>query len=102
MQRREGKEYLEAWVNDAINSDATSKEVYESLVDTIREEIDYHRRCLTRSEQLLIMVKGNLSALSDPWHPAKDGETFEETLDRDGYEYTPTPNTNKPNIPSRD
>ena len=54
---------LEAWLNDAINSDATSKEVYDSLILTVREEIDYHRRCLKRSEDLLVMLKGNLSAL---------------------------------------
>ena len=114
---------LEAWLNDAINSDATSKEVYDSLILTVREEIDYHRRCLKRSEDLLVMLKGNLSALynndynedidkislndsqayvsskvtnakteqeyQDFWNPAKDHEAFEDTLRRDGYEYTP-------------
>ena len=114
---------LEAWLNDAINSDATSKEVYDSLILTVREEIDYHRRCLKRSEDLLVMLKGNLSALynndynedidkislndsqayvsskvtnakteqeyQDFWNPAKDDEAFEDTLRRDGYEYTP-------------
>ena len=82
---------LEAWLNDAINSDATSKEVYDSLILTVREEIDYHRRCLKRSEDLMVMLKGNLSALydTDPWNPQKDDEPFEETLEREGYEYTP-------------
>ena len=116
---------LEAWLNDAINSDATSKEVYDSLILTVREEIDYHRRCLKRSEDLLVMLKGNLSALynndynedidkislndsqayvsskvtnakteqeyQDFWNPAKDDEAFEDTLKREGYEYTPIP-----------
>ena len=108
---------LEAWLNDAINSDATSKEVYDSLILTVKDEIEYHRRCLKRSEDLLVMLKGNLSALYDTdkislndsqayvsskvtnakteqeyqdfWNPAKDDEAFEDTLRRDGYEYTP-------------
>ena len=83
--------HLEAWLNDALNSDATSKEVYDSIIMTIKDEIEYHERCLKRSKDLMLMLKGNLSALyeTDPWNPAKDGESFEETLKRDGYEYTP-------------
>ena len=110
---------LEAWLNDAINSDATSKDVYDSLILTVKDEIEYHRRCLKRSEDLLVMLKGNLSALYDTdkislndsqayvsskvtnaktekeyqdfWNPAKDDESFEDTLKREGYEYTPLP-----------
>ena len=82
---------LEAWLNDALHSDATSKEVYDSIIMTIKDEIEYHERSLKRSKDLMLMLKGNLSALyeTDPWNPAKDGESFEETLKRDGYEYTP-------------
>ena len=82
---------LEAWLNDALHSDATSKEVYDSIIMTIKDEIEYHERCLKRSKDLMLMFKGKLSALyeTDPWNPAKDGESFEETLKRDGYEYTP-------------
>ena len=109
--------HLEAWLNDALHSEATSKEVYDSIVMTVKDEIEYHQRCLKRSQDLLVMLKGNLSALynvdkislndsqaytsskvtnaktekeyQDFWNPAKDDEAFEETLKRDGYEYTP-------------
>ena len=83
--------HLEAWLNDALHSDATSKEVYDSIVMTVKDEIEYHERCLKRSKDLMVMLKGNLSALyeTDPWNPATDDEPFEETLKRDGYEYTP-------------
>ena len=113
--------HLEAWLNDALHSDATSKEVYDSIVNTIKDEIEYHKRCLKRSQDLLVMVKGNISALYDTdtdvdkislndsqayvsskvtnaktekeyqdfWNPAKDDEAFEDTLKREGYEYTP-------------
>ena len=115
--------HLEAWLNDALHSDSTSKEVYDTIVNTIKDEIEYHKRCLKRSQDLLVMVKGNISALYDTdvdtdvdkislndsqayvsskvtnaktekeyqdfWNPAKDDEAFEETLKREGYEYTP-------------
>ena len=113
--------HLEAWLNDALHSDATSKDVYDSIINTIKDEIEYHKRCLKRSQDLLVMVKGNISALYDTdtdvdkislndsqayvsskvtnaktekeyqdfWNPAKDDEAFEDTLRRDGYEYTP-------------
>ena len=115
--------HLEAWLNDAIHSDSTSKEVYDTIVNTIKDEIEYHKRCLKRSQDLLVMVKGNISALYDTdtdvdkislndsqayvsskvtnaktekeyqdfWNPAKDDEAFEDTLKREGYEYTPLP-----------
>ena len=115
--------HLEAWLNDALHSDATSKDVYDSIVNTIKDEIEYHKRCLKRSQDLLVMVKGNISALYDTdtdvdkislndsqayvsskvtnaktekeyqdfWNPAKDDESFEDTLKREGYEYTPLP-----------
>ena len=115
--------HLEAWLNDALHSDATSKDVYDSIINTIKDEIEYHERCLKRSQDLLVMVKGNISALYDTdsdvdkislndsqayvsskvtnaktekeyqdfWNPAKDDEAFEDTLKREGYEYTPLP-----------
>ena len=115
--------HLEAWLNDALHSDATSKDVYDSIINTIKDEIEYHKRWLKRSQDLLVMVKGNISALYDTdtdvdkislndsqayvsskvtnaktekeyqdfWNPAKDDEAFEETLKREGYEYTPIP-----------
>ena len=117
--------HLEACLNDVLHSDSTSKEVYDTIVNTIKDEIEYHKRCLKRSQDLLVMVKGNISALYDTdvdtdvdkislndsqayvsskvtnaktekeyqdfWNPAKDDEAFEDTLKREGYEYTPLP-----------
>ena len=124
MTKENSLGHLEAWLNDALHSDATSKDVYDSIVNTIKDEIEYHKRCLKRSQDLLVMVKGNISALYDTdtdvdkislndsqayvsskvtnaktekeyqdfWNPAKDDEAFEDTLKREGYEYTPLPN----------
>ena len=123
MTKENSLGHLEAWLNDALHSDSTSKEVYDTIVNTIKDEIEYHKRCLKRSQDLLVMVKGNISALYDTetdvdkislndsqayvsskvtnaktekeyqdfWNPAKDDESFEDTLKREGYEYTPLP-----------
>ena len=125
MTKENSLGHLEAWLNDALHSDSTSKEVYDTIVNTIKDEIEYHKRCLKRSQDLLVMVKGNISALYDTdvdtdvdkislndsqayvsskvtnaktekeyqdfWNPAKDDEAFEDTIKREGYEYTPLP-----------
>ena len=84
-------EHLEAWVHECLSSDASPKEIYDSIVKTVKDEAKYHKESQKRAENLLLMLKGNLSALyeTDPWNPATDDEPFEETLKRDGYEYTP-------------
>ena len=65
MTKENSLGHLEAWLNDALHSDATSKDVYDSIVNTIKDEFEYHKRCLKRSQDLLVMVKGNISALYD-------------------------------------
>ena len=92
--RNETLGHLEAWLTDAINSATTSKDVYDTLVNTVKTEIKYHSECQKRAENLLLLLKGNLSALYDKevngeWYGQKGNETFDETLKREGYAYTP-------------
>ena len=112
IYKSESLGHLEAWITDALNSDATSKEVYDTIVNTVKEEIEYHQRSLKRSQQLLVMLKGSLSGVydvadsqrewQDHWNPARNDESFDETLKREGYEYTPlSTQDTTPNIPSR-
>ena len=74
-QKIESLGHLEAWLNDALNSGATSKEVYDTIANTIQDEIKYHEKCLKRSQELLLMVKGNLNAL-DTTVPPIDSQLF--------------------------
>ena len=122
-QKIESLGHLEAWLNDALNSGATSKEVYDTIANTIQDEIKYHEKCLKRSQELLLMVKGNLNALDtnvppidsqlfassrvteavtqkdweDFWSPSSDRELdqVDEIIKREGYEYTPPTSHNK-------
>ena len=120
-QKIESLGHLEAWLNDALNSGATSKEVYDTIANTIQDEIKYHEKCLKRSQELLLMVKGNLNALDttvppidsqlfassrvteavtqkdweDFWKGDTPDELFEAKLRKEGYEYTPPTSHNK-------
>lgn len=129
-QKIESLGHLEAWLNDALNSGATSKEVYDTIANTIKNEIKYHEKCLKRSQELLLMVKGNLSVLDttvppidsqlfassrvteavtqkdweDFWSPSSDEELdqVDEIIKKEGYEYTPPTSHNRvTHLPTR-
>ena len=85
MTRSDSLGNLEAYIADALNSDATPKEVYDAIVNTTKEEIVYNKRCLERSENLLLLLKCNLSALYDKdvngnWYKGKS--TSEDVWNR--------------------
>ncbi len=63
MKGDDSIERLEAWVHDSLNSNATPKEVYDKIVKTVEGRVKYHKESLSRSQNLLLMLKGNLSAL---------------------------------------
>jgi len=63
MKGDDSIEKLEAWVHDSLNSNATPKEVYDKIVKTVEDRVRYYKESLSRSQNLLLMLKGNLSAL---------------------------------------
>jgi hypothetical protein len=83
--------HLEAYITDALNSEASSKDVYDTIVNTIKGEIEYHKKCLERSQDLLLMLKGNLSEIDgDPWNNFSSAEEGSKWVEENGgYEYTP-------------
>ena len=50
---------LEEWVQDAINADTTPNEVYDSIVDTVKKNMRYHKACYDSSVKLLGLLRGN-------------------------------------------
>jgi len=50
---------LEEWVQDAINADTTPNEVYDSIVDTVKKNMKYHKACYDSSVKLLGLLRGN-------------------------------------------
>ena len=62
------------------------------IINTVKEEIMYHKRSLSRSENLLLLLKGNLSALYDKdvngatmtWQYAKEHiELFQQIIKKE-------------------
>ena len=57
-------EQLDNWVNDALNcEDLTPQDIYNTIVKCVDESVEYHKKYLTKSTELLSLLKGqqNLS-----------------------------------------
>ena len=129
LESNEYKDYslkqLGELVDDAINSNATPQEVRDSIVNTVREQIDYHLNCVERASEFLALLKHHDKTMpkempkddrnsqlytsskvteavtqkdwEDFWRPSSDEELVEvnEIIKREGYEYTPPTSHNK-------
>jgi len=53
-------EHLENWLHDALNcEDLTPQDIYETITNVVDENIEYHKKYLTKSIELLSLLKGN-------------------------------------------
>ena len=53
-------EQLDNWVNDALNcEDLTPQDIYDTVVKCVDESVEYHKKYLTKSIELLSLLKGN-------------------------------------------
>ena len=129
LESNEYKDYslkqLGELVEDAINSNATPQEVRDSIVNTVREQIDYHLNCVERASEFLALLKHHDKTMpkempkddrnsqlytsskvteavtqkdwEDFWRPSTDEELVEvnEIIKKEGYEYTPSTSPNK-------
>ena len=118
----EYKEYsidmMKEWVANIIHSEATPQEVRDAVVNSIREQINYHLDCVDRASELLSLLnthdkkngedtnsqlftssKVREAATSNDWEDFWKGDTpdelFEAKLQKEGYEYTPPTSHNK-------
>ena len=51
---------LEEWIEDALSSEATPQEIYDTIVNTIQRSANYHRACLNHSAKLLSLLEDNV------------------------------------------
>jgi len=52
-------EQLDNWVNDALNcEDLTPQDIYNTIVKCVDESVEYHKKYLTKSTELLSLLKG--------------------------------------------
>ena len=75
-------EQLDNWVNDALNSeDLTPQDIYDTVVRCVDESLEYHKKYLTKSTELLSLLKGHRSVdfSNEPyegWDYTATGEKF--------------------------
>ena len=52
-------EQLDNWVNDALScEDLTPQDIYDTIVKCVDESVEYHKKYLTKSIELLSLLKG--------------------------------------------
>jgi len=53
-------EQLDNWVHDSLNcEDLTPKDIYDTIVKCVDESVEYHKKNLTKSIELLSLLKGH-------------------------------------------
>jgi hypothetical protein len=68
-------EQLDNWVHDALNcEDLTPEDIYDTIVNVVDESVEYHKKHLTKSIELLSLLKGHRSVDFDVTD--KDWEEF--------------------------
>ena len=51
---------LDNWVSDAMNcEDLTSQDIYDTVIKCVDDNIEYHKKYLTKGIELLSLLKGN-------------------------------------------
>ena len=55
-------EHLEEWLHDALDcEDLTAQNIYETITNVVDENIEYHKKYLTKNIEVLSLLKGNRS-----------------------------------------
>ena len=113
---------LKEMVDDSIqHTDATPKEIRDSIVNTVRDQIEYHLKCVDRASEFLALLKHHDKTMpkddrnselytsskvveavtqkdwDDFWSPSRDRELNEvnNIIKKEGYEYTPPTSHNR-------
>ena len=84
-------EHVDEWIHDALNcDDITPQEIYDTIVKSVDEDIEYHKKQLTKSIDLLSLLKGQTSVdyeltnatdkdWEDFWHSPEAYGTWESS-----------------------
>ena len=65
-------EQLDNWVNDALNcEDLTPQDIYDTVIKCVDDNIEYHKKYLTKGIELLSLLKGhrpvNFEVTEEDW-----------------------------------
>lgn len=51
---------LEEWVHDVLNCDISSDDIYETIKNVVKENIEYHEKSLSKSKNLFSKLNGEI------------------------------------------
>ena len=92
--RKYSLEQLDNWVNDAVNcEDLTPQDIYDTIVKCVDESVEYHKKYLTKSIELLSLLKGHRSFEIDTSLDDIDASynaAMKERAYYEGWDYTAT------------
>jgi hypothetical protein len=87
-------EQLDNWVNDALNcEDLTPEDIYDTILKCVDESVEYHKTYLTKSIELLSLLKGHRSFEIDTSLDDIDASynaAIKERAYYEGWDYTAT------------
>jgi len=80
-------EQLDNWLHDALNcEDLTPQDIYDTVVKCVDESVEYHKKYLTKSIELLSLLKGHRPVDFDVTD--KDWQDFWREQDQISQNYT--------------
>ena len=80
---------VETWVRESLEADCTPQEIHDSILNTVKNNMKYHRACYRDSVRLLSLLRGNKNQLEV--HETFGGLEDEEfNINLDNYENEPT------------
>ena len=82
-------EHLENWLHDALDcEDLTPQDIYDTIVNAVDENIEYHKKYLTKNIDVLSLLKGHRNVDLNP--TKKDWANFweEDYYPKESHNYT--------------
>ena len=67
---------VETWLRESLEADCTPQDIHDSILNTVKNNMKYHRACYRDSVRLLSLLRGNKNEL-------EVHETFGETIFKD-------------------
>ena len=83
---------VETWLRESLEADCTPQEIHDSIVNTVKNNMKYHRACYRDSVRLLSLLRGNKNQLEvhETFGELED-EEFNINLDNYENETTTVP-----------
>jgi len=79
---------LDNWVSDAMNcEDLTPQDIYDTVIKCVDDNIEYHKKYLTKGIELLSLLKGNRPVEFDYTATGEKFPTVTEATDEDWIDF---------------